>query len=157
MTKIELMSFQETLEIPYSWSVGYLGSKFLAAIRDEGKFYGHKCPSCGNIYIPPRVVCGPCFVQPDQWVELENTGTLMAYSIVNYPFIDPNTGERRPVPYTYGYIKLDGGATSKLGHFINEVDPAKLSPGQKVQAVFRDKDERIGSLQHDVLHFKVIG
>lgn len=156
MSKIELLSFQETLEIPYNWSVGYLGSKFLAAIRDEGKFYGHKCPSCGSIYIPPRVVCGPCFVQPDQWVELENTGTLVAYSIVNYPFIDPDTGERRPVPYTYGYIQLDGGATSKLGHFIDEVDPAQLSPGLRVQAVFRDKSERIGSLKHDLMHFKII-
>lgn len=152
----ELLSFKETLEIPYNWSVGYLGSKFLAAIRDEGKFYGHQCPSCGNIYVPPRVVCGPCYVQPDRWVELDSKGTLSGYTIVNFPFIDPNTGERRPVPYTYGFIYLDGGATSRLSHFINEVDPEKLSPGHRVQAVFRDKSERVGSLQHDVLHFEII-
>ncbi len=156
MTKFELLSYKQTLEIPYKWSVGYMGSKFLVGIRDEGKFFGHKCSSCGNVYIPPRVVCGPCFVQPDRWVELQDTGTLTGYSVINYPFIDPETGEWRPVPYTYGYIKLDGGATSQLGHFINEVDSAKLYAGLRVQAVFRDKSERIGSLKHDVIHFKII-
>ena len=155
MTKQELLVYAEVLEIPYHWSAGRLGSKFLAAIRDEGKFYGHKCPSCGSVYLPPRRVCGPCYVQPDEWVELRDTGTLAAYSVVNYPFIDPETGALRPVPYTYGFIKLDG-ATSFLGHFVNELDPQKLSPGLRLQAVFRDRAERIGSLKHDVLYFRII-
>jgi len=87
-------------------------------------------------------------------VELGDTGTLVSYSVVNYPFIDPETGSRRPIPYTLGYIRLDGCDTY-LSHFVDETDPAKLTPGLRVKAVFRPREERTGRLQ-DVLHFKIV-
>jgi len=52
-------------------------------------------------------VCGPCFRELTELVPLSDTGIITAFSVVNYPFIDPNTGAQRPIPYTYGYIKLD--------------------------------------------------
>ena len=93
---------KEDVDIPYNWAAGRYGSLFLTRLRDEGKFIGNRCPSCGKVYLPPRVVCGPCFTPPEEIVELGDTGTLVSYSVVNYPFIDPETGSRRPIPYTLG-------------------------------------------------------
>ncbi len=154
MEEKELVHLKQDVDLPYRWAAGRYGSVLLKAIRDECKFVGNRCPSCGKVYIPPRVVCGPCFVAPDEMVELATTGTLAGYSVVNYPFIDPETGEQRPVPYTYAYIKLDG-CDSYLSHIVDEVDPQKLSPGLRLEAVFRPDGERVGRIQ-DVLHFKII-
>lgn len=139
-------------EIPYNWAVGIYGSKFLQELRDNRRLLGIKCPSCGLVYVPPRQVCGPCFVKMDEWVELETTGVLQAFSVVNYQFIDPATGISRPIPYTYGYVKPDGADTT-FSHIINENDPAKLRPGIRVRAVFAE--ERRGTLL-DIEYFEVI-
>jgi len=32
--------------------------------------------SCGQVYVPPRQVCGRCFVSMSHWVELSPRGTL---------------------------------------------------------------------------------
>ena len=95
-------------EIPYKWAAGRYGSRFLTEIRDHGKFWGVRCPSCQKVYIPPRRVCGPCFAEMTEWVELGEEGILTGFSIVDYGFIDPNTGKKRPVPYTTIYVELDG-------------------------------------------------
>jgi len=154
MEKNELIHLQVDVDLPYRWDAGRYGSIMLKALRDECKLIGNRCPACGKVYVPPRVVCGPCFVEPTELVELSNTGRLAGYSVVNYPFIDPETGQKRPVPYTYGYIQLDG-CDSYLSHFIDEVDPKRLSPGLRVEAVFRPDGERVGRMQ-DILHFRII-
>lgn len=148
----ELLTFTSNTVVPYSWSVGPEGSRFLAEIRDNKRFLGIRCPKCGKVYAPPRKVCGPCFSPMDEWVELGDKGTLVAFSVVNFYFIDPNTGEPRPVPYTYGYIRLEGSDTV-LSHILEETDASKLKPGMKLQAVFNEN--RTGSLT-DIKHFKVI-
>ncbi len=153
MEKSELLHLQVVVELPYRWAAGRNGSLMLKALRDEKKIIGNRCPECRKVYVPPRAVCGPCFIAPDETVELPATGILAGYSVVNYPFIDPETGEKRPVPYTYGYIQLDG-CDSYLSHFVNETDPARLSPGLRVEAVFKPDGERVGQMQ-DILHFKV--
>lgn len=149
----ELLNINADVNLPYSWAAGKHFSRFLVAVRDEKKFIGNKCPKCGKVYVPPRVVCGPCFARPDEWVELGTEGTLIGYSVVNYPFIDPETGKNRPVPYTYGYIKLDGCAVS-ISHFVNEHDPDKLSPGMRVCAVFKEDGKRVGNMM-DILYFDI--
>lgn len=154
MDKDELIHLHVDVDLPYRWAAGRYGSIMLKALRDEKKILGNRCPQCNKVYVPPRVVCGPCFVAPDEVVELSDTGTLAGYSVVNYPFIDPETGQKRPVPYTYAYIQLDG-CDSYLSHLIDETDPARLSPGMRVKAVFRSDADRVGRLQ-DILHFKII-
>ncbi len=154
MEKEELIHLRSDVDLPYSWAAGRNGSMMLKALRDEKKILGNRCPKCNKVYVPPRVVCGPCFVAPDKVVELSTIGTLAGYSVVNYPFIDPETGQKRPVPYTYAYIKLDG-CDSYLSHLVAETDPKRLSPGMRVEAVFRPDGERVGKLQ-DILHFKII-
>lgn len=152
--KLEPLHLQVDVELPYRWAAGHYGSIFLKTLRDKAVIIGNRCPVCQKVYVPPRVVCGPCFVAPDELVELPPTGTLAGYSVVNYPFIDPETGIKRPVPYTYGYIRLDG-CDSYLSHFIDEVNPERLSTGMRVEAVFKTASERQGRMQ-DIRYFQII-
>jgi len=150
-----LLSVRFSAPMPYEWSIGKYGSKFFKEIKDHQRFIGIRCPLCGKIYMPPRRLCGPCFKELDELVTLPNRGTITAFSVVNYPFLDPDTGKQRPIPYTYGYIRIDG-ADSIFSHIINETDVNKIKVGMKVEAVFREKDEMQGNIQ-DIKYFEIIG
>lgn len=141
--------------MPYEWSIGKYGSRFFQEIRERNQFIGIRCPNCNNVYVPPRRVCGPCFKELEELVELPNRGTLTAYAVVNYPFIDPNTGKQRPIPYTYGYIKIDG-ADNIFSHIINETDVDKIKVGMRVRAVFLEKEAMQGHV-NDIKHFEIVG
>ncbi|NPV90849.1 MAG: Zn-ribbon domain-containing OB-fold protein [Firmicutes bacterium] len=148
----EQMIFHALAEVPYAYSVGAEGSRFLAEIRDNKRFVGTRCPKCGKVYAPARKVCGPCFTAMDEWVELPDTGELMAFAVVNMYFIDPKTGEPAIVPYTYGYIKLDGADTT-ISVLLDELDESKLQRGMKMKAVFNE--ERVGLLT-DIKYFTAV-
>ena len=79
----------------------------------------------------------------------------MAFSVVNYPFIDPDTGEQRPIPYTYGYIQIEG-SDSIFSHLINETDVNRIRVGMKVEAVFRNPEEMEGNIR-DIKYFDIRG
>jgi len=140
--------------MPYEWSIGLYGSKFFQEIKQNRRFVGIRCNGCGKVYVPPRRVCGPCFQELTELVTLSDTGVITAFSVVNYPFIDPNTGAQRPIPYTYGYIKLDG-ADNIFSHIINETDLSKIKVGMKVRAIFKDTAEMQGNIQ-DIKYFDIV-
>ena len=140
--------------MPYEWSIGKYGSRFFQEIKEHKRFLGTRCPKCGRVLVPPRRICGPCFQELDELVELSDTGTIMAFSVVNYPFIDPATGIQRPIPYTYGYINIDG-SDNIFSHIINETDANKIKVGMKVRAVFKESQEMEGNIQ-DIKHFEII-
>jgi hypothetical protein len=141
-------------EQPFRWSAGTYGSKFLTEIRDNKKIWGIRCPRCGKVYVPLRRVCGPCFEEMTELVPLSDEGEIATFTIVSFGFVDPSTGIQKPVPYGYGVVKLDG-ADSYLLHFVNETDPEKIKPGDRVKAVFEDDDKRTGSLL-DIKHFALL-
>ena len=141
-------------DLPYEYAIGKLSVKFFKELKENKKLLGSKCPNCGKVHLPPRTVCVDCFIKMDvkNLIELENKGTLYGFTVVNYPFVDPQTGGLRPFPYGYAIFKLDGADTYTM-HFVDETDPNKLKVGMRVEAVF--KDEREGNLG-DIINFKVI-
>lgn len=154
-TETELLTVSlSTLPMPYEWSIGRFGSRFFQEIKEKQRFIGIRCPQCGMVRVPPRRLCGPCFRELDELVPLSDTGTIRAFSVVNYPFIDPATGKQRPIPYTYGYINLDG-SDNIFSHIINETDVSKIKVGMKVRAVFKPQAEMEGNIQ-DIRHFEII-
>lgn len=142
------------LAMPYEWSIGLYGSRFFQEIREKRRFLGIRCPKCKKVLVPPRRICGPCFQKLDELVELSDQGTIKAFSVVNYPFIDPATGAQRPIPYTYGYIKIDG-SDNIFSHLINETDESRIKVGMKVRAVFKDPADMEGNIQ-DIRYFEII-
>jgi uncharacterized protein len=142
------------LGMPYEWSVGKYGSMFFKHLREHGRFLGIRCSKCGKVRVPPRRLCGPCFEEMDELVDLPLTGIIRAFTIVNYPFIDPATGLNRLIPYTYGYIKIDN-SDNFFSHAINETDESKIRVGMKVKAVLKEKGEMEGNIK-DIEYFEII-
>lgn len=104
-------------------------------IPDDGEPYleGHKCASCGAIFLGARAVCSKCGAR-DQMstVQLANSGKLYSYSIVHrsFPGIE--------VPYVSAVVDLDDGVAIK-GNLIGvEPDPEKIAFDMPVEVVFDD-------------------
>lgn len=153
------MSEQERLVIdsregkqPFDYAVGMHGSKFFKAIAEERKILGIKCPECGKVYVPPRRVCGTCFAENNEFVEVGPKGVIGTYTIVRYAFIDPETGQQKPVPYGYGFIRFDG-ADTLFQHFIELEDESKVKIGARVEPVFAEKMK--GTIR-DILYFRIL-
>ena len=94
---------------------------------------GHKCKSCGSIFLGDRSVCSKCGARDQmETTKLSNKGKLYVYSIVHrsFPGID--------VPYVSAIVDLDGGGTVK-GNLIGvDPDPEKISFGMPVEVVYKD-------------------
>ncbi len=94
---------------------------------------GHKCGSCGAIFLGVRAVCSKCGARDQMHtVKLASKGKLYAYSIVHRSF--PGI----QVPYISAIVDLEDGATLK-GNLIGiDPDPAKIKFDMPVEVVFAD-------------------
>ncbi len=104
-------------------------------LPEDGDPYleGHKCGSCGSIFLGEREVCSKCGTRGSfDAVKLSNQGKLYVYSIVHrsFPGIE--------VPYVSAIVDLDGGGTVK-GNLIGiDPEPEKIEFGMPVEVVFKD-------------------
>src|SRR6056297_2273115 len=100
------------IQVPYTWSVGETGSRFLTALRDEGKILANRCRHCDQVFVPPRKNCGRCFKAIDEadWLTLPAEGTITAHTVVRYthPVLPAEP------PFAYVLIKLDGAGVDFL-------------------------------------------
>ncbi|MBU2547859.1 MAG: OB-fold domain-containing protein [Proteobacteria bacterium] len=148
--KKELLSvYSGEAEQPFEWSAGKYVSRFLVEMRDNKRLVGCKCPKCKKVLVPPRRVCGECFVQMDEIVTLSGEGSLYSFTVLNFGFVDPDTGIQRPVPYTCANIALDG-TDCTWAHYLEETDPAKIKIGMRLRPVW--EENRRGHLL-DIKHF----
>jgi len=142
-------------DLPYRWSTGPYVGKFFAELRDNGKIYSSKCPSCGFLFTPPRVVCPRCHIRLPMWPDWQESGpkgTILTFSVVKAPFHDTVTGRLRKVPYTAAGIKLHNGGV--LEHFLDEKDETKIKVGMRVEAVLKPREQRRGNME-DILFFRI--
>jgi len=79
-------------------------------------------------------------------------GTIIGCTVVRLPFLDPMTGQQRPVPYGFAIIRLDGASTA-IYHFVEETDDTRLRVGRRVQANFRA--QRQGNMG-DIVSFRLL-
>lgn len=152
MSTAEPLQLSYVANFEYSYAAGKYASRFMTALRDDGKLYGTKCQGCGKVLVPPRPVCGLCGSRTDEWIEVGPEGTITGFTVVEIPFIDPMTGQERPVPYGFAFIRLRGADTN-IYHFLEESRHDRLGIGMGVVAVLRPRSERSGTLS-DIVHFK---
>lgn len=137
------------MTLTWRYGASWYFTEFMRALRDERRLLGLRCPVCRRVYLPPRPVCGNCHAELSEWAEVQDTGTVRAFTVVHTPIIDPATGQPRPVPYGMALIQLDGADTT-LNHYLAENDAAKLRIGMRVRAVWLEA--RTGALS-DIVHF----
>ncbi len=145
---VENIVYSGRIKVPYKWYVGEVGSRFLTALRDDKEIWGIRCPECRKVYVPPVKNCGECFVLTDEWVRVEETGTLESFTVVRYA----HAMQSVEPPFAFGLVRLDG-ADGALLHLIGDAGLDELKAGMRVRAVFAD--ERKGSIL-DIKHFAPI-
>jgi len=148
--EVEEIIHQGKISVPYTWTVGSTLSRFYCELRDSGKIWGNRCPSCNKVFVPPKVKCIYCYKDLNDWVMLPGTGTLETYTVVRYeePMLHP-----RKAPFVFGAVKMDGADTAMV-HLIGDVDPEEVKVGMRVEAVL--EEEREGNIL-DIKHFRPIG
>jgi uncharacterized OB-fold protein len=138
-------------EPKYSWAAGVAISHFLDELK-QGRIVARKCYNCNRILVPPRMYCEQCFRPTDEWVQIQDTGTVNTFSISSV-----GTDARRlKTPVLVAVVDLDG-ASPGMGilHNLGEVEPSRISVGMKVKAVWKNPNQREGSIT-DIRYFKPI-
>lgn len=136
------------IPIESRYTVGIAGERFFREIKDKARLMGTRCHGCGLTYVPPRLYCERCFAKLDDWVEVASTGTVFTYTVLHLDL------DERPLaePDILAYVKLDG-SDGGLVHRLGEVSPDQVEIGMRVEAVFKAKGQREGSIL-DIKYFR---
>jgi uncharacterized OB-fold protein len=133
----------------YAWDTGIAVGRFLAGLR-EGRVMARECRECRRVLVPPRMFCEQCFRPTDRWVEVEDTGKVNTFSICWVSW------DMQPldVPELPAVIEIDG-ASPGIGimHKLGEVDPDAVHVGLEVEAVWKHRARREGSIL-DIEYFR---
>jgi len=146
----EIRHWPGHMETDYIYTLGITGERFFQEIKKNGKIMGAKCKQCGIVYVPPRMYCERCFEKLQEWVNVGNRGKVHTYTVA-YINLD---GSKLKEPTIYAMIKIND-AEGGLIHKLEGIDPERVQIGMKVEAVFKPKEKREGSI-NDIKHFKPI-
>lgn len=148
ITKLDqVKAWYGDMPIESRYTSGLAGERFLQALK-EGEIMGVKCPECEFIYVPPRIFCPYCFSPLEEWVEVGNQGAVETYTVLNVD-LDGNPLQE---PKIVALVNIDG-THGGLVHFLGEVELDELYIGLPVEAVFKPKEEREGSIL-DIKYFR---
>ena len=94
------------------------------------RLQGEECTQCGAKYFPARPVC-TCGSTEFKPYKLAERGEVVTWTVIgNAPI-----GFEKYVPYIVALIELEDGC--KLLSQVVDIDPAEISSGLRVEAVFR--------------------
>lgn len=141
----------DELRAKFAWDTGAAIGKYLAGLK-EGVIYGGHCRTCRRVVVPPRTVCEWCFRPMDEYVSLEDTGTVNTFSLC-YVTWDVQRIQDPEIP---AVIEIDGASPLHgIMHKLGEVEPDQVHVGMRVQAVWKPAEEREGAIT-DIRYFKPI-
>jgi len=147
---VEVIPYEMTLHYQHAFGPYY--GRLFDEIKTQRRIMGVRSPSGEGALLPPREICDLTHNPTGTWVEVGQTGTVRAMSVIYLEFI----GQKQPPPYIYAEIMLDGAST-RLIHNVAGIDMSRakelVKPGTRVRAVWRET--RTGSLD-DISHFEVI-
>ena len=143
-----LYNFDE-LRGDFAWDTGIAIGQYLAAFK-EGLILGSRCKTCRKVVVPPRTVCEWCFHPMDEYVPLQDTGTVNTFSLC-YVTWDVKRIKEPEIP---AVIEIDDASPlHDIMHMLGEVEPDNIKIGLRVKAVWKPPEKREGSVT-DILYFK---
>jgi uncharacterized OB-fold protein len=156
-TEGKILFNYDELKADFAWDTGIGIGAYLAGLK-KGIILGSICYTCRKIVVPPRTVCEWCFNPMDEYIPLQDTGTVNTFSLC-YVTWDVQRIQEPELP---AVIELDGASTLESGpivggimHKLGEVDPKDIQIGMRVEAVWKPAEEREGAIT-DILYFKPI-
>lgn len=134
------------LPVTSRYSFGLAGERFFREIKNNGRILGTYCENCDHTYVPATLFCERCFNTLDEWVDVGLKGEVNTFTFL-YKNYD---GSDRDVPLLIAFVQIaDGG----LVHYLDEMSIDDVYIGMTVEAVFKSKNEREGSIS-DIKYFK---
>ena len=134
------------LPVTSRYTYGIAGERFFRSIKDEGMILGSTCEACDLTYVPGRIFCERCMASLEQWIDVGTQGEVYTFTIL---FVDQD-GLPLDEPEIIAFVRIaDGGLIHRLG----EVAPEEVDFGMPVEAVFKPKKDREGSIL-DITHFR---
>jgi uncharacterized OB-fold protein len=136
-------------EIPvnYVYTYGLAGEKFFRAVKDKGTFAGTRCDVCDITYVPPKIYCDRCFAKLEKYLDVGTTGYVESFT-VTFKNMDGSDRERPRILAVIRIAGTDGG----LIHYLEGIAIDDIALGMPVQAVFKPKSKRTGSIE-DIVGF----
>lgn len=125
-------------------------SKFFLALRDQCRVFGHRCPSCQTLEVPPfETHCAACNFVPMRPEFVKDTGVMAASPVIT---IFAPSRFKQEVPFGTGrvYFETASGGLSDTALLLRTrtthgaIRPGIYSRGSPVKIVFRN--ERVGGI-----------
>jgi uncharacterized OB-fold protein len=138
--------------LAYAWDDGVAIGRYLKELK-RGRIMAKRCRKCDRVMLPPRMFCERCWRTTDEWVPVEDTGTVNTFAISHVDWA------ARPIPkgqrfFTPAVIEIHGASQGMgLLHLLDEVEPEKIFIGMGVKAVWRPEAERVGAIT-DIKYFR---
>ncbi len=142
--------FKTPTRLDYTIRSGEASASFLRHIK-EGRLVGRKCATTGRVYVPPRGPSPVTGLPMVEEVELNHTGTVTTFCVVNVPF----EGQTMKIPYVGAAILLDG-ADIALFHLVGDCEINEVRMGMRVKAIWKPREEW-GFTTENILYFAPTG
>jgi len=133
--------------LQYNFTAGKSPARFLSQIK-RGILTGQRCPSCSNVYCPPRGSCAACGVATQEEVVLSGKATVESFTIVAIPI----PGNPIKPPFVIANLVADGANISFI-HLMSDCVNEEVHMGQRVEAVWKPQEEW-GYAMDNIKYFK---
>jgi uncharacterized OB-fold protein len=108
----------------------------------RGQLMVQSCGGCERLRFPPRTMCPWCHSFETNWRAMSGRGTIWSFVAPHSP-LTPDF--ERLAPYNVIVVALDedpnirmvGNLVASKDGAINEIDPARIRIGAKVEVVFQ--------------------
>lgn len=136
-------------KLQYAWDTGEAVGRYLEELKN-GRLVARRCHRCQRTMIPPRMFCERCFRPTDDWVYVQDTGTVNTFSLC-YVSWDVRRLKQPEIP---AVIEIDGASPGMgIMHVLGRVNPKAVKVGMRVRAVWKPATQRSGSIT-DILYFE---
>jgi len=145
----DLTHWKGRIPVNYVYTAGRAGERFFRELIN-GRLLAAECRACGKIYVPPRIYCESCFNRmEDDFVKVSPKGTVHTFTVCHFKIDGSPTEE----PVVVAMVKIDG-TDGGLVHYLGNVAPKDVHIGMEVEAVFKPKKQRKGSIL-DIKYFRL--
>jgi uncharacterized OB-fold protein len=140
----EASHVQGDFPVYFRYTVGIAGERFLREIKDNGKLVASRCTKCNLNYLPPRIYCERCMSRLEEYVTIQDTGTVENLTICHRDA----EGRELIEPVVVAFIRFP----SAHGGIIHRAK-GPIAVGDKLHPVFKERSKRTGSIL-DIEHFE---
>jgi uncharacterized OB-fold protein len=136
----ETLVMEHLVSLTYEEQLTPILESFVDALLG-GRIVGHKCPSCGRVYVPGKGYCPLCVVATSERDEIEvaDTGTVTGFTIITPVAY---YGQKETEPFVYASVLLDGADANLGGQDIVGIPHDQVRSGLRVRAVWKSKEKR---------------